>query len=402
MPANSRHERPNHLYRISEIIIQSGDWKKSLDDIMQIIRSVLIFDNLAVYLLKPDHNLDVFYARAMGRGKKAEADSAWGETLANQVIEGLNTISQKPIKDLQVDRLNQPYLLGIPLCINRHILGALILVRFGGPPFRSANIQLAEFIAQQISLLIERQNLQREYQIILDRNKQIQLQEDFISTISHELRNPLGFIKGYTTTLLRKDINWDSKTQRDFLEIIDKETDQLQGLMDNLLDSARLQTGMMEMRFQSISLEELANEVITRCRQRTPQLQTQLKSKDNLRPINADKYRLAQVFENILTNAIKYAPGSDICITIEQDEQDTEITIQDFGPGIPERYLPYIFDRFFRNPEQSPNIHGSGLGLFICEQIIHAHNGSIGAKSGEGKGTTFIIKIPITSSLIQP
>jgi len=100
------------------------------------------------------------------------------------------------------------------------------------------------------------------------------------------------------------------------------------------------------------------------------------------------------VIENLLSNSQKYAPASKIWITISQDENKTQIDVKDQGNGIPEKYLPHIFERFFRNPEQSPTIHGSGLGLFICKQIIEAHDGKISAQSQPGEGTTIRIQLP--------
>ena len=112
--------------------------------------------------------------------------------------------------------------------------------------------------------------------------------------------------------------------------------------------------------------------------------------------IRGDPKRLGQVFENILNNAVKYASGSDVWVKIEPNEDDSVIVhIEDHGPGIPQRYLPHIFDRFFRNPELEPFVHGSGLGLFICKKIIHAHKGQIHATSTVGAGTTFHIHLPL-------
>jgi signal transduction histidine kinase len=115
---------------------------------------------------------------------------------------------------------------------------------------------------------------------------------------------------------------------------------------------------------------------------------------NNLMPIQGDPHRLAQVFENLLANAAKYAPGSEVLITINQEGNHAHISISDKGPGIPEQYIPSLFTRFFRVPDQSPNVHGSGLGLFICKQILEAHQGEISATSILGQGTTFHILLP--------
>jgi signal transduction histidine kinase len=382
-----------HLYRISQLIFTAKDWKQALDEATFLVRSMLIFDNLVVYLRGEDDVLDVMYAKAMGRGKSAEADIAWGEDIANQIIQDKELILREPPLDPDKGRLERPFILGIPLD-GQSTAGALLLIRFGGPAFQPEHIQLARFIAQQVTQMIDRQHHLQIEKLIQDQDKQIQLQKDFISTISHELRSPLGFIKGYTTTLLRDDTSWDKETQLEFLQIIDQETDHLQELIDNLLDSSRLQAGLLKMKYQHVRLDTLIKDVIARESMHHPDLIMEINSAPELRPIKGDPYRLAQVIENIVSNAVKYAPGSKIWVTINQEENQTQINVADEGPGIPEKYINHIFERFFRNPDQSPNIHGSGLGLFICKQIIEAHQGQIFAKSKLGQGTTVCINLP--------
>lgn len=385
--------QPQHLYTISQIVAQASECKPALDEITTFVHNTIIFDNLVVYRSDLENHLDVFYARAMGRGRSAEADIAWGEILANQVISRNETILQEPDEKFQADRLNRPYLLGIPLRVHSESFGTIVFIRFGSPPFHEEEIRLAEFISQQISLLIERQNLQQEIKVIEAQNQQAKLQESFLSTITHELRSPLGFIKGYTTTLLRSDTTWDQKTQQEFLSIIDQETDHLEELIENLLDSARLQSGQLPMNFQAVRLDGLLNDVIARAHLHHPDQQIYLEIEQLSGKVQGDPRRLAQVFENILGNAVKYAPRSPVWIKLRSESNYAYITITDRGSGIPEQYLSHIFERFFRNPEQTPNLHGSGLGLFICDQIIHAHHGQLYATSVLGEGTTFHIKL---------
>jgi signal transduction histidine kinase len=110
--------------------------------------------------------------------------------------------------------------------------------------------------------------------------------------------------------------------------------------------------------------------------------------------IQADTHRLAQVFDNLLSNSRKYAPNAMVKITVAHDPASVTIKFIDNGPGIPSNYIPKIFTRFFRIPERSMDVHGSGLGLSICKQIIEMHKGEISAESSDA-GTTFIIKLPI-------
>lgn len=387
--------KPTDLYSISQIVTEASEWKTALDQIVLQVRNILIYDNLAVYLALPEHKgLDVMYARAVGRGRSAEADSAWGEELANRVSIHKKTVLEEPPEDDSINRLKRPYLLGIPLLNGQNYLGAIVFVRFGGPAFETDQIALAEFIARQIALLIERQNLERATIELDAKHKQIQLQEDFVSNISHELRSPLGFIKGYTTTLLRTDTTWDPETQREFLEIIDQEADALQELINNLLDSARLQSGQLQMKFQPIRLNNLLEDVIAHQKLHRPNQVINLHIHQPLPVLQGDPLRLSQVFENLLSNAAKYAPHSEVLIKVEHDKKGIHVLVKDFGPGISKEYLPMMFTRFFRGPDQSTNSHGSGLGLFICKQIIEAHHGQITADSELGQGMVFHIFLP--------
>ncbi len=383
-----------HLYAISKSVTQTLEWKKALDNIAVLVRKIFIFDNLVVYLADTSRqSLEVVYARATGRGRSAEADSTWGESAASQAVQTQATILAEPTAPDTANRLERPFVLGIPLAVGEQVLGAIIFIRFGGPVFTPANVELAEYISGQIAMLMERQRIQEEYDVLEAQHRQTRLQQDFISTISHELRSPLGFIKGYTTTLLRSDTQWDQNTQLEFLRIIDEETDHMQELIENLLDSARLQAGQLRFQFQLVRLDSVVNDVIMRSELHHPDLVFHLEIPEPLHPITADPVRLAQVVENLISNAIKYAPGSDILITIKQADAKSTITFTDHGPGIPEKYLPFVFERFFRSPD-TPTIHGSGLGLYICKHIIQAHHGEILAASKIGEGTTFTITIP--------
>ena len=384
----------HHLYQLSSIISQTDSLKTALDDVSRLLRKILIFDNFAVYIFDSQNHLNAIYGKAVGRGRAAGADAAWGEKIANLIISSSKILVDIPLPNEDVDRLERPYFLGIPLMHASKCLGSIVFIRFGSPPFSQTDCDLAVFVVQQLSNLVNRQYLDQEFELLQGQRQQIQTREDFISSISHELRTPLGGIKGYTTTLLRSDITWDKATEQEFLEIIDKETDFLQQLIDNLLDSTRLSSGLLKMNFQPIRIDGVAKDAVGRILLGQPEVIVNMDTPETLEIIIGDAHRLNQVFVNLFNNAIKYAPESQIWVKIKQDLQHTFIIIQDFGAGIPEKYLPYIFDRFFRSPELSPSIHGSGLGLYICQQIIQAHQGQIRAESAPGKGTTFFITLP--------
>jgi signal transduction histidine kinase len=148
------------------------------------------------------------------------------------------------------------------------------------------------------------------------------------------------------------------------------------------------------MEFQAVRVDTLVKSVSDRVTQHHPDLSVRIEAEKPGMLIRGDPKRLGQVFENLLNNAVKYAPGSEVLFQLNKEEEYVHILVHDHGPGIPQRYLPHIFDRFFRNPELEPYVHGSGLGLFICKKIVQAHQGQLYAASTVGEGTTFHIRLP--------
>lgn len=262
------------LHNIFQEVQGKQDWKTALDTLFVSLRGSFVFDNVAIYLVDPQvKGLEVVYARAMGRGKKAEADATWGESVANDVLACGKTVLHGNTQGAQgTDRMAQAHLLGIPLNIGSKLSGALVFVRFGGPEFFDLQIQIGSLQAFWCAALIERRDL-REARAELDSvQRQMRLADDFVSTISHELRTPLGFIKGYATSLLRQDTIWDESTQREFLNIIDEEADQLTRLIENMLESARLQSQTVQFKFSPVRVDALMRDVATRVSARHPQL----------------------------------------------------------------------------------------------------------------------------------
>jgi signal transduction histidine kinase len=207
----------------------------------------------------------------------------------------------------------------------------------------------------------------------------------------------LGFIKGYSTSLLREDTVWDIATQREFLTIIDEEADRLTRLIEDMLESARLQSKTLHFKFSPVRIDALVRDVATRINVHHPGLKVTFDFQP-LPPIRGDGTRLSQVFENLFSNAIKYAPNSELIIGMQSAADKIIITFADRGEGIPEDYLPFVFERFYRVPGER-TVTGTGLGLYICKQIIMAHHGNIWVESTLGKGATFVIELPVKPML---
>jgi signal transduction histidine kinase len=159
------------------------------------------------------------------------------------------------------------------------------------------------------------------------------------------------------------------------------------------MDSSKLKAGTMTMTFQPVRVDTLLKDVTLRSKSYHDDLRIDLRILHPGLQIQADPSRLAQVFDNLIGNAVKYAPGSRIAITMDKIEEKTRITVRDYGPGISAEHIDKIFNRFYRVNQHHP-IRGSGLGLYICRMIVEGHNGSITAESTPGRGTTFNIFLP--------
>jgi signal transduction histidine kinase len=376
--------------------VQEKDWRNALDFLIQSLRDSLVFDNLAIFMIdKQGETSEIAYARAIGREKNAEADANWGEAIATEAIARNEIVLQKPnTTDENEERSKNAYLIGLPMKASGKLIGAMSLIRFGGPDYTQAHIDLANLASDVVAYIFEKRALQETIAELEAVQRQMRLQDDFVSTISHELRTPLGFIKGYSTTLLREDTEWDEETQREFLTIIDEETDHLTELLNNVLNSARLESETAEMDFQPVRLDIVIRDVITRTHAHHQNVEINFESRD-CEYIHGDSPMLTQIFENLFSNAIKYAPDTPIDILIHQiNPQEMQVVFADHGNGIPKDHLAYIFDRFYRVPGMA-NAAGTGLGLYICKQIIEAHHGKMWAESEAGAGTRFIIQFPI-------
>jgi len=224
------------------------------------------------------------------------------------------------------------------------------------------------------------------------------VRKDFVANVSHELRTPLTSIKGYLEALLdgAKD---DPEKCRQFLEVAQQHTDQLNNLITDLLQLSQIESGRYEWKREQISPGDLIEKAVGLVRPMAEKKHQSLtvSSSRALPLITGDPDKLTQVLINLLDNAVKYTPdGGMITITAKQAKDESiEITVTDTGIGIPSKDLSRIFERFYRvDRARSRELGGTGLGLSIVKHIVEAHGGRVSVESEIGKGSRFTIIIP--------
>lgn len=387
----------NAVYAIARIVAETYDTETGLDAVLRLARTIFIFDVVSLFLQDEETQLlEPAYALALGRGRSREAELAWGEPAAKEAFEtGQTVLRQEDVGSMIQGRERRRDYLGLPMMVHGRCVGGLVFGRFGGPSFPPEHIRLAEFVAWHVGQLLENRRMARRIANLEAQRELARMQDEFISTISHELRTPLGFIKGYVTTLRREDAEWDPETREEFLLIIDEEADRLRELIDNLLDSSRLESGSLSMELEPVQVSSLIHDTISRTETAFPEIDLQTAIQPDLPVIQLDPTRIAQVLDNLLSNANKYAPTSTVVIKASENGENLCIEVQDDGPGIPAEHVPHLFERFYRVPDSQKSVRGTGLGLHICRKIIEAHEGEIKVESEMGKGTRFSILLPI-------
>lgn len=287
-----------------------------------------------------------------------------------------------------------------PLLAKDRVYGALVLhsVEVAGttPP----GLALVQALADQIAVGIQRSELAREAEQAAALREADRLKSHFISTITHELQTPIGFIKGYATTLLRPQATFDTRTTREFLQIISEESDSLSALIDDLLDVSRIESGALSINREPTSLGRLVRRAVERARARPSSHQFRLKVEPRLPAADVDPRRIEQVLHNLLDNAVKYSPKGGTITVTARSGSSALVSVADEGIGIAPEEIDRVFERFYRaSGAPAASRRGAGLGLSICRGIVEAHGGRIWLDSEPGRGTTVYVTLPLATQV---
>lgn len=266
------------------------------------------------------------------------------------------------------------------------------------PPLSFSEQRLLSTYTSQGALAVERAVLAQSETRSKVLEESDRLKSALLSSVSHELRSPLATIKASVSSLHSGTIEWDSPARQELLSAIEEETDYLNLLVGNLLDMTRIETGALNPQRKWNSLSEIVNGLLARSRMsqsiQQHKIEVDIPAETPLVPV--DYLMIEQVFANLISNSVKYAPPHTL-ISIKarlQTDQTVLVQVSNQGPPVPEEHLERIFDKFYR-VTAADKITGTGLGLSICKGIIEAHGGRIWA---ENAPDSFVFKftLPVT------
>jgi two-component system sensor histidine kinase KdpD len=255
--------------------------------------------------------------------------------------------------------------------------------------------QLLETFASQVANALERVMLSEEARRAAVEIETERLRSSLLSSVSHDLRTPLGVITGATSTLLEDEATLDPVTRRDLLETAHEEAERLNRLVRNLLDMTRLASGAIRPKKEWHLLEEVVGVALRRLEARLSGRTIDVRLPADLPPVPMDDVLIEQVFINLLENTIKYTPAdSSIDIVARARDGAVEIEVADRGPGVPPAERDHVFEKFYRLDREGAQ-GGAGLGLAICRGLVEAHGGRIWVEDREGGGARFRFTLPI-------
>jgi PAS domain S-box-containing protein len=232
---------------------------------------------------------------------------------------------------------------------------------------------------------------------LTDERRVEQLKSDFVATVSHELRTPLSAIYGAALTLQRDDVRLEESQRTGLLDVVASEADRLARIVNDILWASRLDSGQMGVAIESCDAAKLARQVVESLRSHAPaEVELVVEAAEGLPPVAADPDKLRQVLTNLVDNAVKYSPdGGRVLVGVAEAGGRIRFQIEDAGLGIPPAEQSRIFEKFFRlDPNLTRGVGGTGLGLYICRELVQRMHGRIWVVSDGRRGSQFFVELP--------
>lgn len=324
-------------------------------------------------------------AYVLKHGQKLVVDTIPAQIIADNIYDGEHARI--------FHKLQPASFLMVPLIVRERTVGVLELYALGAPRHYSPDdLMTLEELARRVALALDNAQLYQEAQ------EALREREAFISIASHEIKNPLTSLLGRAQMLQRRLARLpEAGRAQDDAEIIVSQGLRISSLLTDLLDVSRLASEQLTITRKPLELTELVRNAVASLQVSAPGYSIALTGGDSLLWVDGDAGRLDQMLLNLIGNAIKYSPaGGTIHVDVRAAQNSAQIAIRDEGIGIPADALPHLFKRFYRVSRESvQQVSGSGIGLYVVNQIVQGHGGVITVTSQEGVGSTFTVQIPL-------
>jgi len=384
-----------------------------LAELLDRVREVMEVDTVAILLLESDGDELVAWA---ARGLEEEVELGLripvgagfaGRIAATKAPVRIDDVKSADLANAMLKDKGIHCLLGVPLLAEGRVIGVIHVGKLTPYQFTTDDTHLLQLVADRVALAIDNARLfEEEHSARQEAEAASRAKDEFLTTLSHELRTPLtpiiGWIHMIRTGLVPRN---DSEHG---LAVIDKNSQALKHLINDLLDMSAILTGKMRIERTPVKLEAVLREAIETVRPlaRENQIDLETSFSNGTRPIvvSADRTRLIQVFWNLLHNAVKFShKGGRVRVTCEAGKADAVIRIEDVGRGIPPDFLPHVFERFRQADGSKTRLFGGlGLGLALVKSFVEAHGGTVEAESsGEGHGSRFTVHLPLETQTAQ-
>jgi PAS domain S-box-containing protein len=398
-------EAVRRLQNLSDTALSPVSLDELLREMLARIRELLATDS-AVLLLVSDDGRELAGRATSGIGQnELESRVPFGHGVAGRIAAERTPLI---VRDLSVVEPATQFLrgrahslIGAPLMIGDRVIGVVHTHTLNARDFTDEDVKLLQLAADRVALAIERVRLyEAEQNARVEAETANRIKDEFLATLSHELRSPLNAILGWVV-LVRQGKLDDEATAR-ALETIEFSARSQNRMINDLLDVSRIITGKLQLNVHPLQPARVVESALEALRPAAEAKMMALKVEldSEAGPISADPDRLQQIVWNLLSNAIKFTPkGGQVGVSLRRVDSSVEISVSDTGAGIDPTFLPFVFERFRQADGSSRRKQGGlGLGLAIVRHLAESHGGTVSAKSdGEGKGATFVVRLPLST-----
>ncbi|HMG33322.1 MAG TPA: ATP-binding protein [Blastocatellia bacterium] len=391
------------LQTIIDISLMGLSVEQLLQETLSNVCGLLSADAASVLLLGRDTH-GVPPRISSGRGKAAEElASPKGQGIAKHVAATripvlLGDLSRtEAVGGTLYEQISS--LIGAPLMVEGNVIGVIQAASERPGHFKENDLRLLQLVADRVALAIEQTRLyESEQRARLAAESANRIKDEFLATVSHELRSPLNAILGWVQLL--RDGNLDERAAARALETVERSARAQARIINDLLDVSRIITGKLRLNICPIDVTRIVDAAVEAVRPaaRAKEIELQVDRPDGATIISGDPDRVQQIVWNLISNAIKFTPNrGSVRVSLTRANSHVHIEVSDTGVGIARAFLPYVFDRFRQADGSSTRKQGGlGLGLAIVRHLTELHGGSVEVESaGEGKGATFTVRLPV-------